>query len=286
MTFPFWVEASKKDVNELKRPLERERISEAKWVIRRENVKITKESGEGGMGIAHLAKHQGMDVAFEESKTKFGSSNAALKEMELFKKELTASVSLRHENVVRVFGGAMEPNVFVVMDCCSLGSLSDVIDDCDTCTIGNEHRLIWSKQLANGLHFLHEKRVIHHDAKSQNVLVDERGVAKWADFGFRSTFSQMKVSTGGTPEWSPPEQFSGECGHKSDIWGLGLVMCHLVEMRMPFEGVSKNVLRDAAENGRLKHDNMDETDPILKETMKLCLNTDRTKRPKAGQLAE
>eukprot|EP00466_Bigelowiella_natans_P004858 jgi/Bigna1/143226/aug1.77_g17934 len=96
----------------------------------------------------------------------------------------------------------------------------------------------------------------------------------------------MKVSTGGTLEWSPPEQFSSECGHKSDVWGLGLVMHHLVEMRMPFEGVSQSVLESATKNGRLKCDKMDETDPILKETTKLCLNTDRTKRPKAGQLAE
>eukprot|EP00465_Bigelowiella_longifila_P007329 CAMPEP_0185254290 /NCGR_PEP_ID=MMETSP1359-20130426/3018_1 /TAXON_ID=552665 /ORGANISM="Bigelowiella longifila, Strain CCMP242" /LENGTH=170 /DNA_ID=CAMNT_0027837133 /DNA_START=1 /DNA_END=514 /DNA_ORIENTATION=+ len=57
-------------------------------------------------------------------------------------------------------------------------------------------------------------------------------------------------------------------------------------MRMPFEGVSKNVLRDAIQIGRLKYDKINETEPILKETMKLCLNTDRTKRPKAGQLAE
>eukprot|EP00466_Bigelowiella_natans_P007166 jgi/Bigna1/88992/estExt_fgenesh1_pg.C_420014 len=39
-------------------------------------------------------------------------------------------------------------------------------------------------------------------------------------------------------------------------------------------------------NGRLNYDDMDETDPFLRETIKLCLNTDRTKRPKAGQLAE
>eukprot|EP00466_Bigelowiella_natans_P010868 jgi/Bigna1/137663/aug1.40_g12371 len=126
------MEASKKQVNQLKRLLERERISEAKWVIRRDDIQKMEEIGKGGFGVVYLAKYYGMDVAVKESKVEFGSSNQALEDMELFKKELTTSVSLRHENVIRVFGGAMEPNVFIVMDYCSLGSLGDVIDDCDT----------------------------------------------------------------------------------------------------------------------------------------------------------
>ena len=87
-------------------------------------------------------------------------------------------------------------------------------------------------------------------------------------------------------EWSPPEQFDGVYEQRSDVWGLGLVMYHLVEMEMPFAGVSKNVLPYAIQGGRLEFDAVDKTDPIFKEQIKMCLHVDRKKRPKASQLAE
>lgn len=59
----------------------------------------------------------------------------------------------------------------------------------------------YTKQILQGLSYLHKERVIHRDIKGGNILIDDRGVVKLCDFGASKVRSRM-VSSLPTAQYS------------------------------------------------------------------------------------
>ncbi|XP_016446693.1 mitogen-activated protein kinase kinase kinase 18-like [Nicotiana tabacum] len=84
----------------------------------------------------------------------------------------------------------------------------------------------FTKQIIQGLDYLHSKGLVHCDIKGRNILLCETG-AKIADFGCARSVDQAKWN-GGTPMFMAPEVARGEeQGFAADIWALG---CTIIEM--------------------------------------------------------
>lgn len=84
----------------------------------------------------------------------------------------------------------------------------------------------YTRQILQGLEYLHSNRVVHCDIKSRNILMAESG-AKIADFGCAKWESEA-LQSGGTPMFMAPEVARGEHqGFASDIWAVG---CTVIEM--------------------------------------------------------
>lgn len=63
------------------------------------------------------------------------------------------------------------------------------------------------REILLGLDFIHDKKQIHRDLKSDNILVDQNGNIKVADFGFAIQLTkeqQKRKSVVGTPAWMAP----------------------------------------------------------------------------------
>ena len=77
-----------------------------------------------------------------------------------------------------------------------------------------------------GLNYIHSKKKIHRDIKAANVLLDQKGFAKLADFGVSasSIYTNDRFKTHiGSPYWMSPEIIRyTEYNHKTDIWSLGI----------------------------------------------------------------
>lgn len=64
------------------------------------------------------------------------------------------------------------------------------------------------KQSLIGLNSLHQKKQLHRDLKSDNILIDTKGNVKIADFGFAIQLTKERMkrkSVVGTPAWMAPE---------------------------------------------------------------------------------
>ncbi|KAK9361236.1 kinase-like domain-containing protein [Lipomyces starkeyi] len=95
-------------------------------------------------------------------------------------------------------------------------------------------------QLLKGTKYLHDNRILHRDMKAANLLIDNRGVLKVADFGLARKFEEDPPVAGSngaglarreytncvvTRWYRPPELLLGERRYTSaiDLWGIGCI---------------------------------------------------------------
>jgi serine/threonine protein kinase len=155
-----------------------------------------------------------------------------------------------------------------------------------------------AKDLTAGLAYLHDdKKIIHQDIKSLNVVLDEKNVAKWCDFGLAKlklhtstyTTSASAPSTAGTLRWLAPERLkpSGKASFPADIWALGMVFMEIITGDIPFAGTTddnmiKGWIREG-ETGDIPEE-CSKSFPDFAEIVQSCMQKDPTQRPTAKDL--
>lgn len=113
------------------------------------------------------------------------------------------------------------------------------------------------KDVAEAVHFLHSKGLVHLDLKPDNILLNEQGEPCVADFGLAAAVIDLHAgdaSVGHTPAYASPEQVhasqgrqTGVIGASSDIWSLGAVLYELLTGQPPSKGNSKADIAEASE---------------------------------------
>jgi len=93
-------------------------------------------------------------------------------------------------------------------------------------------------QVAAGLQYAHEQRVVHRDIKTANLYFTKDRTVKIMDFGLAKMIEEVRRSTtvvGGTPYYMAPEQSAGESvDHRADIYAFGVTLFELLTGRVPF----------------------------------------------------
>ena len=90
----------------------------------------------------------------------------------------------------------------------------------------------------------HDQNIVHRDIKPQNLMIDESGVLKVADFGLARTVQRDKGLTQagyiiGTVRYMAPEQLlGGDLDARTDLYAVGLVLFECLTGRLPFEASS------------------------------------------------
>ncbi|XP_034427560.1 TRAF2 and NCK interacting kinase b isoform X1 [Hippoglossus hippoglossus] len=182
---------------------------------------------------------------------------AAIKVMDVTgdeEEEIKAEINMlkkysHHRNIATYYGAfvkknppGMDDQLWLVMEFCGAGSVTDLIKNTKGSTLKEEWIAYICREILRGLTHLHQHKVIHRDIKGQNVLLTENAEVKLVDFGVSA---QLDRTVGrrntfiGTPYWMAPEVIACDenpdatYDFKSDLWSLGITAVEMAEGAPP-----------------------------------------------------
>jgi serine/threonine-protein kinase len=245
---------------------------------------IVSELGRGGMGVVYKAHEESLNrfVAIKVLGEQLSGDPSFVAR---FVREAQAAAALSHPNIIQIFFiGEDNGRHFFVMEFVKGKSLLAMVKE--EGRIENPRATQFILQAANGLAAAHDKGFLHRDVKPANLLVDESGLLKIADFGLvlpqeaatRLTATGMLV---GTPGYLSPEQCMAQpMDTRTDIYSLGVTFYEILSGRTPFEADSPLALL-----GKILHEEPpdiatlnDRVDEKTRATVHRMIAKDREKR--------
>jgi serine/threonine-protein kinase len=186
----------------------------------------------------------GRQVALKELNLSPGLTGQARRErIARFEREAKAAGRLTHPNIVSIFGSGEENGRhFIAMEFLDGQNLRDRMQ-----TAGGPLSLKESLdiicQVLDALHYAHARNVIHRDIKPDNIQILTGGQVKLTDFGIARLIEEPALTSNGqifgTPSYMSPEQIEGKhIDHRSDLFGVGVVLYEMLTGRKPFTGDS------------------------------------------------
>jgi hypothetical protein len=254
--------------------------------------------GKGGSATVHKVTWLGKDFA---EKCFHGPENDAIR------KEASLLAGLSHPNILPLFccatGGHRCSLVMELMDEDLYSLMTRRLENQEAPPFKHLEAVDIMLQVAEGMNYLHQNRVVHRDLKSMNILVkyneyDRHVHAKVADFGLSKikelsyTSSNLTMDLG-TTRWMAPELFRDLEDHnvgpsssseslkypfKVDVYSFGMVCYEILTGYVPFFNFNLMGLRKRIKDG-LRPDMPEHCPEQLSTMVQACYDRDPKARP-------
>lgn len=191
--------------------------------------------GSGGMGSVYRAYDETLArvVAVKVMRKSLGEQPEFI---ESFRREAQAAAKLNHPNIAQIYSfGQEQGQPYIVMEFVPGKHLDKMIESPDMLSQPMVMKI--GMDIADGLQLAAASNLIHGDIKPENILLDDREVAKLVDFGIASSPDAETKEIWGTPYYISPEKIKREkIDFRSDMYCLGGTLYHAITKHPPFDG--------------------------------------------------
>jgi serine/threonine-protein kinase len=193
--------------------------------------------------------------------------------LERFHQEVRLARQVSHPNVCRVHDiGETGGQHFLSMEYVDGEDLASLLRRIGR--LPSDKALELARQVCAGLAAAHDRKVLHHDLKPANVLIDGRGRAHLADFGLANLAGERKETReiAGTPGYMAPEQLEGrEATTRTDVYALGLVLYEMFTGKRALTADGTTLISPSTF--------IPDLDPAIERVILRCLERDPARRP-------
>ncbi len=202
---------------------------------------IVERLGSGGMSVVYRARcsYLHRDVAVKVLHGQLAQDEEFL---DHFRREAWASARLSHPNIVGIYDVGEEPTedlYYIVMEHVPGPNLGELLAQEGQLSV--ERSVGIAVEILKALNFAHRKGVVHRDIKPDNVMIDDSGRVKVADFGIARAADTGTIVAGkailGSARYMAPEQARGAyTDARADLYSAGIVLYEMLTGTVPFDG--------------------------------------------------
>ncbi|CAN1808043.1 Serine/threonine-protein kinase STY13 [Linum perenne] len=274
------------------------------WEIDLSKLDIKNQIARGTYGIVYKGTYDNQTVADWGEDGMFTVSEAAIRAS--FRQEVAVWQKLDHPNVTKFVGASMGTSDLKIANmpsdghtgraCCVVveylpgGTLKQYL-------IRNRRKKLPYKvviqialDLSRGLSYLHSKRIVHRDVKTENMLLDNERNLKIADFGVARVEAQnLSDMTGetGTLGYMAPEVIDGKpYNRRCDVYSFGICLWEIYCCDMPYPDLSFADVTSAVVRQNLRPDIPRCCPSLLGSIMKKCWDAQSEKRPEMAEVVK
>jgi len=208
--------------------------------------------------------------------------------------EIKLMLRLSHPHIVEYYGASVDELgvLHIFQEWVPGGSVQDLLTRFGSFALSTVRE--YTKQILEGLDYLHSNNIIHRDIKGGNILVNANRTVKLADFGASTTLTQFNqtqetTTIKGTPYFMAPEVLSNsKYGRKGDVWAVGCTMIQMLTGEPPWKDqnikglVQLHILLSTWDQGPPPF--KCPVTPECRHCLEMCFKKNETDRPTVADL--
>ncbi|XP_059152010.1 serine/threonine-protein kinase 3/4-like [Physella acuta] len=205
--------------------------------------------GDGGFGTVYLVKslRDNIEPKYIVKEIRVYKNSERKNIVESYKNETEILKKIGcHKRIVPFIGASKCDDILsIFMGYMKQGSLRTYSEKKNG--LGEEETRRFTKQILEGLEFLHINKIIHRDVKGDNVLMEDERHVRLTDFGISKILQDVSstATSVGTERWMAPEVMGLQTGatsynEKADIWSVGCTVIEMMTGSSPYCDIPKH----------------------------------------------